>query len=614
MSIDRRVQVKGGHERSLRARWCRTIVQQESGRASTWLISLLAIVAIAAAAGAVVVLRTLRASPSPAPPTLRLALNPPDNLTLGGGLDYPFGLSLAPDGRRLVFPAARVGLTQLWMRDLTTGETQALPGTDEGVLPFWAPDGRALAFFANKRLRVLTFEDAAIRDLAAAPSPRGGVWHESGDIIFAPDDQGPLYRRRGSTGAIEAFTTLDTASGETSHRLPAFADRGRHVVFFVRAGGPVRQGIWIASLSAPQNRTRLVGGNSHALAIGDAVIYASDGALLGQRLDVEALALRGRPVLLGTTVGVGSQHQLFATTDGETMIFGAPASSLRELRWVDRTGSRTGVVGEPMEAWDVRIAPGGATIAVTRLDPQLGTLDIWAYDGARPLPRRISPAIDADESPVWARDATRLAWVTGRRAVTLRGALAAHPDETLRKFDHPIRVTDWSPDHLWIVVSETRPDTHDDIWLTPAAGQGTPIAYAQTPFNEAQAVVSPDGKWVAYASDESGRFEIYGDALATPGRRARLTTGGGVDPRWRADGTELYFRRGTEVHVVNPFGGEGTLQAVSSERLFDAGTDIRAYDVAADGQHFLLNVAMADAGPRPLTVLINAGSLLRFAP
>ena len=574
----------------------------------------MAFLAIAAAAVALISLRNFRALPSGVSPTLRLALDPPDDLTLGGGPDYPFGLSLAPDGRRLAFPAAKAGLTQLWVRDLTTGETQALPGTDEGVLPFWAPDGRALAFFANKRLRVLTLEDAAIRDLADAPSPRGGVWHEGGDIIFAPDADGPLYRRRGSNGAVEALTTLDSNAGESSHRWPVLIERGRHVIFFVRASVPARQGIWIAPLAAAESRTRLVGAHSHALAIRDAVLYSTDGALLAQHLDVNALALTGRPVLLGTPVGAGPQQQLFATTNGDTLIFGAPASSLRELQWVDRTGARTGLVGEPMDAWDVRIAPGGATVAVTRLDPQLGTFDIWAYDGERPLPRRISPAIDADESPVWARDGTRLAWVTGRRAVTLRGAQAALPDETLRKFEHPIRVTDWSPDHLWIVLSESRPGTHDDIWLLPATGQGTPIAYAQTPFNEVQAVVSPDGKWVAYASDESGRFEIYVDSLSTPGSRVRLTTGGGLDPRWRGDGAELYFRRGAEIHAVNPFGATGTPEAVSSEKLFDAGTDIRAYDAAADGQRFLLNVPTADAAPQPLSVLVNVRSLLRFAP
>ena len=323
MSIDRRVRIT-----------------RQTRRGSTWLISLLALLTVAAATAAIVALRTLRADRPERPPALRLALNPPDDLAIGGGSDYPFGLALAADGRRLLFPAAKDGVTQLWMRDLATGETQSLPGTDEAVLPFWAPDGRAIAFFANKRLRVMTLEDAVIRDVADAPSPRGGVWHESGDIIFAPENDGPLYRRQAATGAVEPLTVLDASSGELSHRLPALVDRGRHLLFFVRATAPTRQGIWIASMATPANRKRLAGAIGHALALGDGIVFPSDGALLAQHLDLEALALTGRPVLLGTAVGAGPQHQSFATTNGDTLIFGAPASSLRELRWVDRTGTR----------------------------------------------------------------------------------------------------------------------------------------------------------------------------------------------------------------------------------------------------------------------------------
>lgn len=577
------------------------------------MMALLAAVTLAAAGLAFTGLRTFRAASSAATPALRLALTPLEELALGGGPDYPFGLSLAPDGRRLVFPAAKQGLTQLWVRDLTTGESQPLPGTEEGVLPFWAPDGRAIGFFANRRLRVITLEDAAVRDLADAPSPRGGAWHQGGDIIFAPEHEGPLYRRRGSTGAIDAFTTLDVAATEASHRLPAFVDRGRHVLFFVRAESATRQGIWIAPTDAPGNRKRLTGATTHGVAVGDGVLYSSDGALVAQRINLESQALSGRPILLGAPVGQGPQNQLFATTTDDVLIYGAPASSLRELRWVDRSGMALAVLGEPMDAWDLRISPDGASVVVTRVDPQLGTLDIWTYDGDRPVPRRISPAIDADETAAWARDGHRLAWVTGRRVVTLGGTLAALPEEALRTFEHSIRLSDWSPDQEWLVLSESRPVTHDDIWLLPLNAQDAPVAYAQSPFNEMHGVVSPDGRWMAYASDESGRFEIYVDSFPQPGTRARLTTGGGDHPRWSADGSELYFRRGSELHAVAISSG-GVPEAVRSERVFDAGTEIRAYDVSADGQRFLLNVPTPDLAPQPLTVLVNVRSLLRFAP
>ena len=584
----------------------------EGGRARLWLISAVAVVTLVLIAGTLRSLGTRTAAPAPA---LRLSLPAFAGVTLGAGLDYPFGLALAPDGRRLAFPGTTDGRTRLWIHDLTTADTQVLPGTDAAVLPFWAPDGRAIGFFANKKLRVLTLEDAAVRDLADAPAPAGGVWLENGDILFAPDTAGGLSRRVGSNGAIDALTSVDASAGETSHRLPVVVTGGRHALFFVRASNPARQGIWVAPLADPGDRRRLISSSGHGLAVGEAIVYASEGALLAQRMDPERLALAGRPILLGAPVGVGPQSQLFATGDGGTLIFGAPESAMRELRWVDRTGARLGIVGEPMDAWDLRIAPGGGTVAVTRRDPQLRTLDIWAYDGERPLPRRISPAIDADESVVWALDGSRLAWVTGRRTVTVRGALATLPDETVRTFEHPIRVTDWSPDRRWIVLSESRPGSGDDLWLLPATGGAAPTPYAQSPFSEIQAVVSPDGRWMAYAANESGRFEIYADTFPTPGSRVRLTTGGGIDPRWRADGGALYFRRGSEVHLITlSTGTRVTPDALASERLFDAAADLRAYDAAPDGQRFLLNLPAVEATPAPLTVLVNVRSLLRFAP
>lgn len=576
-----------------------------------WLIAGLAILLLGAGAMAVTALRNMRASPPGDVLPLRLALAPPEDLTLGAGTDYPFGLSLAPDGRRLVFPASKYGLIQLWVQDLTTSETQALPGTDDGVLPFWAPDGRAIGFFAGGRMRVITLENAGVKDLASAPSPRGGTWHPGGDIIFAPEADGPLYRRRGSDGAVEPYTTLDRASGESGHRHPVLIDAGHHVLFFVSASEAMRQGIWIAPLGEGSTRKRLIGSDGHGVGASDAVVYASDGALVAQRIDFGTGSLIARPFVLGAVVGRSPQHHLFATAGGDVLVYGAPRSGLRELRWLDRTGVPAGVIGDPMQAWEIRVSPDGTTVAVAGIDPQLGTLDIWSYEGDRPLPRRISPAIDRDETPVWARDGSRVAWVTGRRTVIVLGRLAELPDEMVRKFEYPVRVTDWSPDFQWIVISESRPDSHDDLWMVSPDGRSEPRPYAQSPFNEVQGVVSPDGRWMAYASDESGRFEIYIDSFPAPGNRARLTSGGGVDPRWKSDSGTVYFRRGAEIHAVHPNTSAVKPEAVASERLFDAGAEIRAYDVTPDGQRFLVNLPAAETERQPITVLVNWPAFLR---
>jgi Tol biopolymer transport system component len=551
--------------------------------------------------------RLLTRAPTGAVPTWRLAWSVPDDLTLGGGPDHPFGLALGPDGRRLVFPATREGLGQLWIRDLSSGDTQPLAGTDGATLPFWAPDGRAIGFFARARLLALTLDNGGIADLGAAPLPRGGAWQSNGDVIFAPDDGG-LMRRRGSDGAVEPLTHLDVAAGESSHRHPTLVDTGRRVLFYVVAAESSRQGIWIAPLDRPDARVRLASSDGHAVASGETVVYASGDGLVAQALDPEPQKLAGRQTFLAAPVGVSPQHQLLATVQGDLLMYGRPAAGRRVLRWVDRGGTVVGTVGDPMHAWDVRLAPAGTRVAVSSVDPQLNTLDIFVYDGDRPVPRRLSLAIDADETPVWSRDGSQIAWTSARRSVTRRRALADRSEELVRKSEHPVRITDWTPDGRWLIVSESRPGTRADLWQIPA-DVGEARAYAQSPFNEVQGVVSPDGRWMAYASDESGRYEIYVDAFPAPGTRGRLSSGGGLEPRWNADGTELYFRRGTEIHAVRP-ALTSTPEATASERLFDARVDIRSYDVTPDGRRFLLNLPAEETERAVVTVVVNWRQLL----
>ena len=580
-----------------------------TGRSRRPLIALIACITIVAGVATLVAIWRGRHAPALAP-SLQLALMPPDEL-VGGGPDSQFGLSLAPDGRRLAFPAAKAGTQQIWLRDLTHDDLQPLPNTAGGTLPFWSPDGRSLGFFADGRLRVYVFDDGSVRDLADAPAPRGGAWHTSGDIIFAPDDAGPLFRRT-PDGRIEPFTTLESGV-ETSHRQPQFIGNGALVAFFVRSPEPAREGIWLMPYGDPAARRRLVKSDAGAIPVDGGIAYASGAALVAQRIDVQTRAFAGSAVLLGSTVGRGPQNDLFATSGGDVVVFGVASSGLRELRWLDRNGTTIGSLGEPMEAAEVRIAPDGASVAVARSDPQLSTLDIWSYEAARPLPRRISAAIDADEAPAWSPDGRRVAWVTGRRAITVRDTQSATSDIALRKFADAVTVSDW-PVPQWIVATESRQATHSDIILVPAEAAGEVRMYAQSPFNEMQGVVSPDRRWMAYASDESGRFEIYVDTFPTPGRRGRLTVGGGIEPRWGAAGDEIFFRRGTEIHVVRPaFTGTAPV-AVSSERLFDAGADVRSFDVASDGQRFLLNLPAPDSAPKPMTVLVNVRSLLPSAP
>jgi Tol biopolymer transport system component len=283
------------------------------------------------------------------------------------------------------------------------------------------------------------------------------------------------------------------------------------------------------------------------------------------------------------------------------LIYGPPGTTLRELRWTARDGSVIGRMGEPLDAWDLRISPDGTRVAITELDPQSRTLDVWIRERSQPVPKRLSISTDADESGVWSPDGNRIAWVAARRRVSIRGAGAVLPEQVVATSDPPVHVWDWSRDARALLVGRTAADTRDDLWIVSLPDDDKQSPYAAAPFNQRHGVFAPDGRSIAYASDESGQFDIYVDTYPQPGSRIRVTTAGGTEPRWRGDGREIFFRRGSEIHAVAIGGSE----VGASERLFDAGASIRSYDVTADGKRFLLNLPASSSAPRAATLVVN---------
>lgn len=585
MSINRR-------EHVIRSRWLSAILT----------VGLAALVTVIVPAGC-----RVREAPAAPPSLLRLVL--PDQ-AVGAGTDYPFGLAVAPNGRHVAFPAARDGRITVWLRDLETGEVRGLATADGAAMPFWSPDGARLGYFAGGRLHIFEVAADADRDIAAAPSPRGGAWLTTGDILFAPASTGGLVRYRAEPQTSEPFVPMDQSGGELSHGMPMLAADGRHVIFHVRATTPARGGVWWAPVDRPADRRRLVASDAHGVVANGYLLFANDAALMAQRIDLDAGALLGQPTMVATPIGSGPLGQLFVSVAEQgPLLYGSPVSALRSVTWVDRGGTPIGSLGPPTSSWGVRVAPRGGRVAVTQVDAQIGTLDIWAYDGSRPLPLRVSAAIQTDDHAVWSPDASRLAWVRGRRSIIVRGAQAELPEETLRAFDGPVRLWDWSTDGRWLILGLTDAATRDDLWMLSSRGDDEPRPIVRSPFSDTDAVVSPDGKWIAFASDESGHDEIYVDTFPTASQRARLTLGGGSMPRWRGDGRELTFRRGREIHAVAVAPAGSTLEATATTRLFEATGDIRSYDVTRDGTRFLVNTPAA-VTPPPVQVIVNWTSLL----
>lgn len=562
-----------------------------------------AVALVLAAVFAVPAVRHWRERPAPLPPPqpLRAAWVPPEGVEVGAGADYLFGLALAPDGRRLVFPAAKAGLVTLWLYDFRTAESRSLAGTDHAAAPFWAPDGTRVGFFAGGQLRAIDLESGNVSTLADAPSPRGGTWNRSGEIIFAPSAGGALMKHA-ADGSLAAITTLNGTNGETGHAWPAFLDDGRHFVFLAAAASPSQAGIWLAATDSATPPSRLLAGNTQPLVAGNQLLVLNDQTLLAQPLDLETRRPAGRTTPVGFGVGRGPLGQTLATASADLLVYGAAVSALRELRWVTRTGETISRASEPVDAWDLRIAPDGRRVAVTEVDPQLRTLDVFIREGTQPVARRLSPSTDVDESGVWSPDGLRIAWASRRRHVMIRGAGAVLPEQTIASVDAPIQVWDWSRDGRRLLIGRRTAATRDDLWtLAPREG-AEPQPYVTTAFNQAFGVFSPDARLIAYASDESGKFDIYIDTLPRSDVRVRVTTAGGTEPRWNHDGSGLFFRRGSEIHAVKLSRHGGAPAVAGSERLFDAGAPVRSYDVSPDGR-FLLNLPSESKSRSPITVV-----------
>lgn len=548
--------------------------------------------------------RELPPPPPTAPQPLRAAWAAPGGIEIGAGGDYLFGLSLAPDGRRLVYPAAKAGVASLWLHDLRTGDARSVPGTDRAAAPFWAADGSRIGFFANGKVRAFDLAAGHAADLADAVTPRGGSWNAAGDLVFAPSSNGGLMKRDAS-GSTAPLTTLDPANGETSHAWPSFLPDGKHVIFFVAASQPSRSGIWIAALADPASRRRLLATDGQAIVVDQTLLYLRDLALVAQPLDPVTFEPSGRSNAVGLNAGRGPLGQIFATASSDVLIYGAPGNALRELRWISRDGQPAGSTSEPIDAWDIRIAPDGRRIVATEVDRQFRTLDVFVRNGSRPAPMRLSLSTDVDESGVWSPDGLRIAWAGQRRKVMLRGAGAVLPEQAIASFETPVQVWDWSRDGRSLLIGRKSRDTGEDLWIQPPVEGAAAQPYVTAPFDQAYGVFAPDGRSIAYASNESGQFDIYLDTFPKPGARVRVTTAGGTEPRWSSDGLELFFRRGATLHAVKLSGGE--IESVT--QLFDLGDTIRSYDVYQD--RFLVNVPAANQSSGPPTLIANWQSLTR---
>ena len=405
-------------------------------------------------------------------------------------------------------------------------------------MPAWKQTGEVVSFFAQGRLKYITLSNGTVGDLAAAPSPSGAAWMRDGSLLFAPEPSGPI--RRLFEGRLTEATTL--AAGDAGHVFPtargasdgfvyvALREDGRRVVRLVTAG-------------LGQDLTTTSG---HAVLVGDVLLHVQDDVLLGYRFDAETSRLVGRGIAVALDAGIGdSSRGLFAASPRVLLHSGRVMRS-RELAWIDIDGTSMGTIGDAGDHWQARLSPDDRFVAVTTLDPLLRTVDVFiAPTGATGTAERLTLSLAADSDPVWSADGARVLFRSMQDGMANLFARRAHtrgaPDEPISRSPLDETPTDWRTEGE--VLFHARGNASLDVFRLVPGGSSEPVV--QSAFNESHARRSPDGRWLAYVSDESAQPDVYvQDANA---RRQRVSFGGGSKPRWSRDSRTLFFLRGTQL-------------------------------------------------------------------
>jgi eukaryotic-like serine/threonine-protein kinase len=536
---------------------------------------------------------------------IRFTISAPENATMSGVPPV-----ISPDGKRLAFVATTEGRTQIWIRPIDATTAHPLAGTENADYPFWSPDSRSIAFFAAGKLRKIDASSGPAQTLCDAPAARGGAWSRDGVIVFAPTVPSPLYRVSASGGIAAPLTELDVANGEITHRDPAFLPDGRHFLFFVQ-GTEGRQGIYLGSVDSKDRSLLLAGTSSGVYAPPGYLLFVREGTLMAQRFDPDNFMLAGDVSPVAEAVGLYNVSTgTFSVSEKGVLAHSVGyAADQRQLAWFDRSGKLVERIGSTAPIFDVVLSTDQKRAAV-----QWQNNDIWVVDLVRGgIPSRLTFGPTVEDWPVWSPDGQVLfnSTIGGAGDLYSKASSGAGQEVLVLKSAAPKRPTDWSHDGRFIVYDTDDPKTRADIWVLPLSGDKKPQPILRTPFSEQHGRLSPDSKWIAYISDESGRPEVYVQSFPPSGGKWQLSTNGGFTPRWRGDGRELYYLTlDRKIMAVDVRPTQLAFEVQQARPLFVAPVDVvsaaagNRFDVTADGQRFLINAPVENSTSASLGTVV----------
>ncbi len=586
-----------------------TVALQTSGRSKMayagW--GLLAVVAVVSSLFAFTGFS--KTSPSEMP-VMRTSILPPDGVRFSLRGVHPGPVVISPDGRRVVFTGRQTGgKSLLFVRELDSTEARALIGTDNAGYPFWSPDGQSIGFFADGKLKRVDISGAPPLALCEAPVGKGGAWNEDGTIVFAPSFATPLHSVPAVGGISTPITEMRPDEGENSHRFPQFLPDGDHFIYFARLGGEV-SAIRLSSVSGDEDR-EVMRATSNVVYASEQILFLRQSTLMSRPFDPDKLGFTGDPVPVADPVRFipGAMRGIFdASADGMLVYQAGSSIPGAQLVWRDLDGKRLGSLGDIVQQDNYSISPDGTKVAVDLFDKTGGTTDIWIYDVAREIRSRFTFDSGNDSNAIWSPDGSQIVFTStrsGKGQLYIKNVGGATNEEPLIETPGSTWPTDWSMDGRYVVYFMNDSTNTGNVWALPLFGDQKPFPVVSSGYSEYNGLISPDGNWMAYVSDESGTFDVYVTSFPEAGRKWQISSGGSVEPRWDPKGRGIYyFSLNDEFHFVETSQDASTFAVGAARLLFESNSAIY-YRTAPDGERLLVLEDADEGGVSPLTLVTN---------
>jgi eukaryotic-like serine/threonine-protein kinase len=572
---------------------------------------------------------------SPSTGTMRLQIAPPVSLSPEGSF------AVSPDGRNLAFAARGPdGIERLWVRELDSLEARPLIGTESNYIPpfFWSPDSRFIAFDAGGKLKKIDIAGGPPQDICDLPGYAiGGSWNKDGVIVLGYPNRG-LMRVSAEGKNASAITRPNQELKESLHILPTFLPDGRNFLYYCSSGKPEKNGLYVGSLDRKpeeQGSKQILETNFGAAYVPSRhsgpgqLLFMHEQTLMAQAFDETRLELVDEPRAVAEKVGSFMSFAFFSASANGILIYrSGSAGQINRITWFDRQGKVLGEAGDSGEYWGLSLSPGEERAVASWFNPAQvpSPVDLWLLDFARGTKTRFTFGGSSNQSPIWAPDGSRIIFSSNRKegVYNLYQKPAGGDKEAgvLLESGEGKDASCWSRDGRFLLYSSQNSKTKADIWVLPLDGDHKPEPFLRTEFNESDAHFSPDMRWVAYTSDESGSSEVYvrrfspnpGVSPPDSGGKWMISKGGGMGPRWRGDGKELYYRAfdgkvmAVEVAVGVDFKA-GTIKPlfqapVAAPKIFTTYTYFY-WEATTDGKRFLIPAPAAESTPSPFTIVLN---------